>query len=431
MKKILTVILCLALALVFVLGCDSDDTSEAHGGDVELSGTLTVWSWDPMFNIYAMDRAAEIYQQINPDFEINNIEVSWGELHDNILVAGTTGDFDGLPDIFLMDNSMIQRNVLSFPELFYDITDSGIDFSEFVNSQLNFSMVDGRNFGVPFDNGATVMALRSDILGQAGFTVDDFTSITWDTFIEQGMQVLAETGMPMISTADTGSFIAFMLQSAGANLFNADGTPNIAGNTALHEVIETYVRLVESGVLLETAGWEEYTNSFVNDEVVGTLSGNWILGTVQLNETGYGYWAVTNMPRLDIPGGTNYSNFGGSSWLVNPHSENKELAIDFLTNTFAGSVELFDTILPTISAVSSWMPALASSAYTEPHPFFGGQQIFADILNFSANIPAVNIGLYHGVATDSIGIAMSHILEGADIVAELQAAQESTEFAMS
>ena len=31
------------------------------------------------------------------------------------------------------------------------------------------------NYGVPFDNGAVINCLRTDLLEQAGYTVDDFT----------------------------------------------------------------------------------------------------------------------------------------------------------------------------------------------------------------------------------------------------------------
>ena len=32
--------------------------------------TLRVWCWDPAFNLYAMEEAAKVYKQINPEFEL-------------------------------------------------------------------------------------------------------------------------------------------------------------------------------------------------------------------------------------------------------------------------------------------------------------------------------------------------------------------------
>ena len=42
----------------------TDDGAEAEGEEVSGSGgenTLTVWTWDPQFNVYAIEKAAEIY----------------------------------------------------------------------------------------------------------------------------------------------------------------------------------------------------------------------------------------------------------------------------------------------------------------------------------------------------------------------------------
>ena len=452
MKKLLALLLVLAL-VASVVACGNGGDTPSAGSDTPAAGTdtpgdsaapgesgtpvagsntVTVWCWDPNFNIVAMNEAARIYSAINPDAVINIVETPWDQVQDALTAAATTGVMDQLPDIFLMQDMAFQRNVITFPELFIDLTDSGIDFSQFAAGKRGFSTVNGRNFGVPFDNGAAIAALRTDVLAQAGFTIADFTDITWSAFIENGKAVLAETGMPMVSTtAGGGDFIMMILQSAGIDLFNADGSPNIAGNPVLVAAIEVYLELVNSGVLLEVNDWTGYVDSFVNNIVTGTISGCWILGSVQENEHA-GQWAVTNLPRLEVAGGTNYSSWGGSSWAVTASSANPDLAVDFLAHTFAGSVELYEIILPGTGAIGTWSPAANSPVYGEPHPFFGGQPVFADIVRFAGNIPQINVGVYFYTANDNISIAVANIInDGADITAELQDAQNATEFAIS
>ena len=75
-----------------------------------------------------------------------------------------------------------------------------------------------------------------------------------------------------------------MLQSAGASLFNEDGTTNIAKNDTLKKVIDTYCQMKDSGVLQEVNTWDEYTGSMVNSEVAGVINGCWIMGTIQTAE---------------------------------------------------------------------------------------------------------------------------------------------------
>ncbi|MCL2843652.1 MAG: extracellular solute-binding protein [Oscillospiraceae bacterium] len=442
MKKFLAIVLSV-LMLVALVACGATTTTETPPVEAETpaptpaqtpdedeeddepaGGTLTVWCWDPTFNIFAMEEAARIYAEMNPGFELNIVDMAWDDIQIALTTAATAGNLDVLPDIVLMQDNAFQMNVINFPELFLDLTNSGIPFNEFAAAKAGMSMVNGNNFGVPFDNGTTITALRTDVLEEAGYTMEDFENVTWNEFIELGRSVLAQTGMPLLATeAGGGDYIAFMLQSAGVSLFNADGSPNIADNAALIEAINVYLELVESGVVLEVNNWDEYIGSFVNGTVAGTIAGCWILGSVQSADDQAGNWGVMSIPRLDIPGGTNYSNWGGSSWAVTSNA-NAELAIDFLRHTFAGSTELYEVILPAAGALSTWAPAANSTVYAEPQPFFGGQAVFADIVRFSGNVPAITTGVFFYEARDAVGFAVVDILGGADIEQALQEAQD-------
>ena len=149
------------------------------------------------------------------------------------------GDLSTLPDIFLMQDNSFQKYATFYPDVFTDLTDSGIDFSQFSEAKVAYSTLDGVNYGVPFDNGAVVNAVRTDLIEQAGYTVDDFTDITWSDYMEKAKVVLEKTGLPML-TAQAGSpdVIMMMLQSCGASLFNEDGTGNIADNEVLKKCVE-------------------------------------------------------------------------------------------------------------------------------------------------------------------------------------------------
>lgn len=290
-----------------------------------------------------------------------------------------------------------------------------------------------KNYGIPFDNGASITCLRTDYLEQAGFTVEDFTDITWSEFIEKGKKVLEVTGNPML-TAQAGmpDLIMEMLQSCGASCFNEDGSLNMVGNEALKVAMETYSELVDSGVLVEVTDNDQYIASLNNGTTVGTVNGCWILASVQAQEDQSGKWAVTNIPALDgVENATNYSNNGGSSWVITSNCKNPDLAIDFMNSTFAGSQEFYETILPSSGALSTWLPAGESDVYNEPQEFFGGQAIYADIVEFAGKIPSNITGPFYYDARDAIGVALSNITQsGADIDSEIQAAQDTVEFNM-
>ena len=447
-RKILAVLLATAVT-ASLAGCGSSATTgdtastEAAATETAEAGTeaaaatggdnsLTVWCWDPAFNMYAMEQAAEVYKQENPDFNLNVVETPWADIQTKLTTAATSGDLSTLPDIMLMQDNAFQKNVISYPDAFTDITGSGVDFTKFAEAKTAYSVVDGKNYGVPFDNGAVIACYRTDILEQAGYTIDDFTDITWADYIEKGKDVLAKTGKPLLSCqAGESDVIMMMLQSAGASLFDAEGNPTLVDNAALKEVMATYQALVEAGVLVEVNEWDQYVGTLNSETVAGTINGCWIMASIQTAEDQSGKWAITDMPKLEnVDGATNYSNNGGSSWAVTSNCKNTDLAYDFLSKTFAGSTALYETILPSSGALATYLPAAESDVYSQPSEFFGGDTVFAKITEFAGKTPSNNTGVYYYEARDAVAVAITNIISGADIDTEIQTAQDTVNFAM-
>jgi lactose/L-arabinose transport system substrate-binding protein len=410
----------------------TSDSAGAASTTADSSNTLTVWCWDPAFNIYAMEQAAELYKKDHPDFVLNVVETPWADVQTKLTTAATSGDLSTLPDILLMQDNAFQKNVISYPDAFTDMTKSGVDFKQFGAAKVAYSVIDGKNYGVPFDNGAVISCVRTDVLEQAGYTVDDFTDITWSRYIEIGKDVLAKTGKPMLSMqAGESDLIMMMLQSAGASLFDKDGNPTITDNDTLLEVMSVYAELVKSGVLVEVNDWDQYVGTLTNSTVAGTINGCWILASIQTSKDQSGKWAVTNMPKLDkSANATNYSNNGGSSWAVTTNCKNVDLANDFLAKTFAGSVEFYETILSSSGALATYLPAAESKVYAEPQAFFNNAPIYSMITDFAGKVPSNNTGVYYYEARDAVATALTNTVAGADLQSELKNAQDTVKFQM-
>ena len=453
-KKLLSVLLVGAMMTTMLTGCgggsdtpaapaadsgseaaapaaDSGSSEEAAPAAAEGEETLTVWCWDPAFNMNAMYEAEKVYQKDHPNFKLNVIETPWDDVQTKVTTAATSGDLSTLPDIFLMQDNAFQKNVISFPDVCADLTNSGIDFSQFAAGKTAYSVIDGKNYGVPFDNGAVVACYRTDLLEQAGLTIDDFTDITFDQYLENGKKVLDATGKPLISMqAGECDLIMMMLQSAGSSLFNEDGTANIVNNETLKIVMETYKSLKDAGVLTEVNSWDEYVGDFVSGNVAGTINGCWIMASIQTAEDQAGNWAITNMPSLvGASTATNYSNNGGSSWAVTTSCKNQALAADFLASTFAGSTELYDNILPS-GALATWAPAGGSDAYGAGNDFFGGDAVSAKIVDFATKVPSNITGAYYYEARNAVATAITNYINGSDLETELQTAEQTVNFNM-
>ena len=63
--------------------------------------------------------------------------------------------------------------------------------------------------------------------------------------------------------------------------------------------------------------------------------------------------------------------------------------------------------------------------------FYGGDTIYAKIVDFATKTPSNTTGAFYYDARDAVGIALSNITQtGADVDSELQTAQETLEFTM-
>ena len=140
MRKILSLAVVMAMGVSLLSGCGgsgggsgstakssagskaastttSATTSATTSGTASTSGNytdngsheLTVWCWDPAFNIYAMKEAEKVYQKIDPQFKLNIQEVLSDDIETKITTAATSGDLSTLPDIFLMQDNSFQK----------------------------------------------------------------------------------------------------------------------------------------------------------------------------------------------------------------------------------------------------------------------------------------------------------------------------------
>ena len=64
-----------------------------------------------------------------------------------------------------------------------------INWDDFGKLKQSYSMVDDTHYGVPFDNGAVIACYRTDILEEAGYTLDDLTDITWSRFMKKSVKM--------------------------------------------------------------------------------------------------------------------------------------------------------------------------------------------------------------------------------------------------
>ena len=417
----------------------SADTSVSSSGtaaaDVanEDEHTLSVYAWDKNFNIPALEAAEKAYQEKDPDFKLNIIEQPQAsDIEVAITLAGSSGDYSQLPDIVLFQDHYIQRYVHDYPDAWVSVDDAGVNWDDFGAEKLSYSTIDGVHYGFPVDNGTVIMAYRTDILAQCGYTVDDMTGISWDTFDEIGKEVYEKTGKYLLSFDGSGDDLPYMmLQAEGVSQFK-DGEPYMSDNQTFRDVIELIVRLQQDHVLYLANDWTDYTNqTIMGDMVAGVMNGNWIIPTIEQVADNSGKWEIASMPTLKD--GEGYASNGGASLYITGNCTKQDLAKDFLAYTFGGgkgSQETYDNALLNGGVITCCISAGKSDVYQKGVPYFNDQPIYAKIVEMGAKVKPVEQSDYHYTAREQVSAAIQNIINGADIDQSIQDAEDQVKFAM-
>lgn len=422
----------MALSLAACGGGGSDSSSgggdSASGGDEH---TLTLYAWDPNFNIPAMEAAGADYKEnVDPDFNLEVIEQSASEdVETAITTAASAGDYSTLPDIVLFQDHYIQQYVSDYPDVWVPLDDVDVDWDNFAAEKLNFSTIDGVHYGMPVDGGTVICAYRVDLLEQAGHTIDELTGCTWDEFEQIALDVKEATGKYMMCmNSDGNDLVYMMLQAEGVSQFK-DGKPYITDNETLVQVVDTIVKFVNEGICLLPNSWEDYTNTAIQgDQVAGVMNGNWIIPTIEAVPENSGKWEITSMPTFS--GEEGYASNGGSSLYITANCQNVDLAKDFLAYTFGGSTVTYDNALKNGGVVTTYAPAGESAVYQEGVEYFNDQPIYADIAEMTTKVPIVEQSPYHYSARNYVGSAIINIINGADTASALKDAEDQLNFEM-
>ena len=412
-------------------GGGSSEGGEGGSGSSEGGHKLTVYAWDPAFNIPAIEAAAADYKEnVDSEFELEILEQAASEdVETAITTAGSSGDYSNLPDIVLFQDHYIQRYVADYPDAWTPLGDVDINWDDFAAEKLDYSTIDGEHYGVPVDNGTVVAAYRTDLLEQAGYTIDDLTGCTWDKFIEIGKAVYEKTGKALLCMNSDGNDLPYiMMQAEGVSQFK-DGKPYITENETLVTIVEKLVEMAKENVLLMPNSWSDYTDKAIQgDQVAGVMNGNWIIPTIEKVEANSGKWAITSMPTLE--GGEGYASNGGSSLYITSNCQNVDLAKDFLAYTFGGSTVTYDNALKDGGVISTYAPAGETDVYQEGVEFFNNQPIYADIVEMGTHVQIVEQNDFHYSARNYVGSAIIKIIDGADTMEALQEAEDQLNFEM-
>ena len=95
---------------------------------------------------------------------------------------------------------------------------------------------------------------------------------------------------------------------------------------------------------MQTSGWAEWVGAITAVMLPASqlVSGLWV--QLRQSPSQSGLWAGS-YSEIDLQGSVNASNLGGSSWYILESSKVKDVAIDFMKETYCKDVDFYQTIL--------------------------------------------------------------------------------------
>ncbi len=394
--------------------------SFAAGSQESSSGgaqKLTIWCWDPNFNGYSMKQAADVYTAMHPNVTIEIVDIP--ENIEGKIEAGLQAGGAGLPDISLFQDYIIEKFIQNYPGSFVDLKAAGIDYSQFAQYKVAPMTEGSKVYGIPFDTGSTGLFLRTDMIRDAGLNPDDYMkAMTWSEVIKLAETVKAKTGKALIAYDNTSfDTLRIMVQSTGTQFFNKDGSVNY-NTPAVKKSIGYLKEMNDKGLLYMAEGWNNWIAAFNNGESAGLIQALWIIGTLKTKPENAGKWMVVPTPSVEgVSGAQNASNNGGSSWYVMASSKKKDLAIDFLKSTWAGTspeaLGFYNTILKGAGAMGTFLPSRSGSNYTANDEFFyKNQAVYKDFSAWMEKVPVMYYTPNYVTMRTAINNAMQNMYAG-------------------
>jgi lactose/L-arabinose transport system substrate-binding protein len=373
-----------------------------------------------------MEEAGKYYNSLHPNVTVNVVETSQLDIQAKFNTAFASGQTSTLPDIVCAEDYLTMKNLVTFPGKFLPY-DGKIDLSQFLDFKVQTGTYNGNHYSLPLDNGVAGQFVRKDIVEQAGFQVSDFDDLTWEQYIEKGRIVKQKTGITMLSTEDY-AIIELMVRSTGNWYFDAQGKVNIRNNPVFKRIFELIKEMVDAGVLMRTPSWDAYVATVNNGSVAGVVNGCWMIGIINQEPSQSGKWRLIKPPRLSSFNSVNYSNVGGSNWMVLANTKYPDTAFDFLKTCYAEVNSPIHKVFQGVGYLTCFIPAAGLSFNNDPFPFFDGQRLYTDLSGYAKSVPVINYGAYTAEAREACTSALQEYLNGTSVETALNSAHRKVEF---
>lgn len=339
-KRFLAIALTAAMLTGSLSACGGDSDTTSTGGDDTASTTstlevdeskVTLWLFAETHSNY-FEWVTEQYTNENPDVQFDIQVMETTAMNDRLAVITTAGG-EGTPDLMDIEQGQfpvyMNENRMIFEPLNEYLERDGLT-DAIVEARLSLYTYNDTYYGLEHALCPVTMAYRPDLFEQAGAEVPT----TWEEYMEAA-EKLAEQGIYIDTVTDLatnamGAAETYLL-AADEYVVNDDGTPHIADNELLKQLIDDQLYMQENGMLLPIQTDEDRWNAIAADEVATYITPDWAAGWLRDNVPEQsGMWEMTYLPKLTDSSSRTSCN-GGTGFCMSSYTKkDKDMLWDFM-----------------------------------------------------------------------------------------------------
>ncbi len=316
-KKAVSMALAGAMAASLMVGCGSSSgesaTTDASASNATTTETASsgekqeVVIWD----YFETDAQKEMMKTLIDGFNASQDQyvashtyVPFADYEKQLTLGIASGE---LPDVVILDGCDMSSFIAM--DLFGDISDANIDWSEYLEGPMNSTMMDGKHYGLPFATNCTALFYNKDILDKAGVPYPD-ENTTWDEFHEMAKK-LTDYGVTGFGNAaigtDEGTFQCLQwLYTAGGSYTDIE-----AGKDA-YKLMQDMIS--DGSWSKECVNWAQtdVCNNWKAGNIAMMQNGPWQIPGIEADAPDMNY-GVTVLPKKDASSGQATSILGGEN----------------------------------------------------------------------------------------------------------------------
>ncbi len=309
-KKVVSAMLCMAMAATMLAGCGgnagtasagTDSSKKTAGGKEE----VVIWDYfetDAQKNM--MQDIIDGFNESQEEYEASHVYVPFADYEKQLTLGMASGE---LPDLVILDGCSMASFIQM--DLFGDVSDADIKWDEYLEGPMESTMADGKHYGIPFATNCTALFYNKDIFDAAGMEYPN-ENTTWEDFHEMA-KALTKDGVVGFGNAatgtDEGTFQCLQwLYTAGGDY------QNVKGGTDAYNLMQEMV--ADGSWSKDCVNWtqSDVNNNFVAGNLAMQQNGPWQIPGIEKDAPDLNY-GVTVLPKKDGDSDQATSILGGEN----------------------------------------------------------------------------------------------------------------------